>query len=136
TQEIVGCGLISQNQGMCYQGGVVTDPIGSLLRDEDRYQTRYRRGHDRVDHRLIGRSVERESEAIRCDDLGCFVGRLLRLAGHAVLVGSMPGSLWTRWRLVVDRLGVRVVGSRPQLATIRLYSRCLGSSGCRLGAVM
>src|SRR5699024_3710274 len=48
----------------------------------------------------------------------------------------MPGSLWTRWRLVVDRLGVRVVGSRPQLATIRLYSRCLGSSGCRLGAVM
>src|SRR5699024_4016398 len=69
-------------------------------------------------------------------DFGGFVGRLLRLAEHAVLVGSMSGSLWNRLRLVVEQLGVRVVVSRPPPATIRLYSMYLGSSSSRLAAWM
>src|SRR5699024_2231010 len=49
---------------------------------------------------------------------------------------NMHELLWTRWYLVVGRLGGRVVGSWPQRATVRLYSGCLGNSGCRLAAMM
>src|SRR5699024_10269088 len=125
---------VSQDQELTYR--VVTGPRRWPGRVGDHCRTPGRDWHDQVDYHLIGLRVGHESGALRCDDLGSCVAQQLEFVEHAGLVHSRPGLLWTRWGLVVDRLGGQVVGSWPRLATVRLYSECLGNSGCRVAVTV